>query len=375
MRRKTNQALRNQTEWNSETWEAFQREIYEIGAQVKAQIGPKDLAYLKKVKRLSRLSEILGRALLHVSLDPFTWSAGVLALWVHLQIETAEIGHSALHGCWDGLKGAEKFSSTAFKWDTPVDERSWQHEHNILHHQYANVVGRDPDLNYGDLRVAEQTPWMPYHLIQLAQVFWTAPFFLWVIATYATGLTDLFHPKKESAYAPILPDRKIKTLLSSVKRTTGKMVPYALYHFVFWPLLAGPFWWKVLGGNIAADLIRNVYTAATIYAGHFGDDLKYHDRSFQAHSRGEWFKAQIEAAHDYKVPYAVSLLCGALDCQIEHHLFPKLPPNRLREIAPRIRAVCEKYGVPYNKVGWGKTLEIALKRLARMSFSKTQTQG
>lgn len=355
-------------EWAPETLESFGREIYAIGAQAKNQMGAPDLKHLKKVKKISRVSEIIGRTLLYVSIDPFTWATGVIALWIHLQLETVEIGHSALHGCWDGLKGAEKFTSTSFKWHTPVDEQAWKYQHNVLHHQYTNVVGRDPDLNYGAMRVAEQTPWMPYHLIQTAQFFWTAPFFLWIIGTHATGLTDLSHPKDSPFYAHILPDRKIKTLLEALKRTLKKMIPYSLYHFGFWPLLAGPFWWKVMSGNIAADVLRNVYTASTIYAGHFGDDLKYHDPSFQARGRGEWFKSQIESAHDYKVPYSLSLLCGALDYQIEHHLFPKLPPNRLREIAPQVQAVCEKYGVTYNKASWGKSLRITMKRLARMSL-------
>src|SRR5262249_22686906 len=143
--------------------------------------------------------------------------------------------------------------------------------------------------------------------------------------------------------------------------------PYSLYHFVFWPALAGPFWWKVLAGNLAADVLRSIYSCATIYAGHFGDDLQYQDPSFRPQGRGEWYKMQIESAHNYVVPKAVSLLCGALDYQIEHHLFPKLPPNRLREIAPKIEAICERYGVRYNKGEWGKTLKGALKRLKMMS--------
>jgi len=367
MPRKKKPLLKKQPELTPEKLEAFGREIHEIGAQVKAKLGAQDLAYLKKVKNFSQLSEFIGRTLLHVSLDPFTWTAGVLALWIHLQLETIEIGHSALHGCWDGLEGAEKFYSSSFKWNTPVDEESWKHEHNLLHHQYTNIVGRDPDLNYGGLRIAEQTPWMPYHLIQLSQFFWTAPLFLWIIGTHATGLTDLAHPKDSKFYAHILPDRKVKTLFKSVLRMAKKTIPYSLVEFGFWPLLAGPMWWKVLAGNITADVLRNVYSAATIYAGHFGDDLQYHDPDFQPRGRGAWFKSQIEAAHNFKVPRVFSILCGALDYQIEHHLFPKLPPNRLREIAPKVQAACEKYGIPYNIAGWGKNLGTTLKRLKRMS--------
>jgi fatty acid desaturase len=42
-------------------------------------------------------------------------------------------------------------------------------------------------------------------------------------------------------------------------------------------------------------------------------------------------------------------LHGFLNYQIEHHLFPDLPPRQYQRIAPRVRAICEKYGVPYRQ--------------------------
>ncbi|HEX5035982.1 MAG TPA: fatty acid desaturase [bacterium] len=353
--------------WTPEKFEAFGREITAVGEEAKAKLGHEDVAYVKKVRKLSRASEAVGRALIHFSLDPFTWGAGVLALWVHHQLETIEIGHSALHGCWDGLAGAEAFFSSGFKWIMPTEEEAWKREHNILHHQYTNVVGKDPDLNYGGLRIADQTRWWPHNLIQYLQFFITAPVFTYTIAVHATGLTDLAHPAGDETYANVLPDKKLKTVWKAFRQTAKKLVPYSAYHFGLWPVLAGPMWWKVLLGNLSADALRNIYTIATIYAGHFGDDLEYFDKDFKASGRGEWYKAQIEAAHDYAVPGPVSLLCGALDYQIEHHLFPKLPPNRLRKIAPKIQEICERYGVRYHRTDWGKTLKGSLKRILKMS--------
>jgi linoleoyl-CoA desaturase len=76
---------------------------------------------------------------------------------------------------------------------------------------------------------------------------------------------------------------------------------------------------------------------------------------------------QVEAANDFEVSLPVSILCGGLDRQIEHHLFPTLPPPRLREIAPRVRAICERYGVEYKTASWGKTLHKALRHVGQLS--------
>ena len=42
------------------------------------------------------------------------------------------------------------------------------------------------------------------------------------------------------------------------------------------------------------------------------------------------------------------ILSGNLSHQIEHHLFPDLCSNRYPEVAPRVRALAARYGLPYN---------------------------
>jgi NADPH-dependent stearoyl-CoA 9-desaturase len=39
---------------------------------------------------------------------------------------------------------------------------------------------------------------------------------------------------------------------------------------------------------------------------------------------------------------------GNLCYQIEHHLFPNLPSNRYAQIATRVRALCDKFDLPYT---------------------------
>ena len=39
---------------------------------------------------------------------------------------------------------------------------------------------------------------------------------------------------------------------------------------------------------------------------------------------------------------------GNLGYQVEHHLFPDMPSTRYAEIAPQVKEICERYGLPYN---------------------------
>jgi fatty acid desaturase len=290
----------------------------------------------------------------------------VTALWVHKQLQATEIGHTALHGAYDGLPGAAAFASKTFRWDTPIDEESWRHAHNIRHHGNTNIYGKDPDVHFGPVRLTEQSPWSPSQkrqlAIALAGIF---PVFALVINAHVTGLSDAWSGPDRPLY--LLPDRSRASVRAAWKKALRKYVPYYLYNFVLFPVLAGPLFWKVLLGNVLAEAMRDVYSAATIFCGHVGDDVKSYPAGTRAHGRGQWYAMQVEATNNFVVKKPISILCGGLDLQIEHHLFPTLPPPRLREIAPEVRAICERFGVDYKTASWGHTLRKSLRHIARLS--------
>src|SRR5437660_3421667 len=102
----------------------FGEAIDDIRRRVESRVGESDLRDVRRLDWFSRGMEALGRVLLHVSLEPVTFVAGVLALWIHKQLQATEIGHTALHGAYDGLPGARGFESERYSWDIPIDEES-----------------------------------------------------------------------------------------------------------------------------------------------------------------------------------------------------------------------------------------------------------
>ena len=228
------------------------------------------------------------------------------------------------------------------------------------------MYGRDPDVDFGPVRLTEQSPWSPGHRGQLAIALLVLfPFFGFVINTHVTGLVDTwaFGDRPPA----VLPDRSAASVRSAYKRALRKYVPYYLYNFVLFPALAGSRFWKVLLGNVLAEVLRDLYSAATIFCGHVGHDVKSYGPNTRAHGRGQWYAMQVEATNNYEVPRPISILCGGLDRQIEHHLFPTLPPPRLREIAPEVRAICARYRIPYRTEGWGRTLRKALSHIGNLA--------
>jgi len=353
---------------NRDRFHALGLELDALKARTMRELGEADVLRVKRVDMFSRCMEATGRVLLHVSFEPVTFTLGVLALWVHKQLQATEVGHTALHGAYDKLPGAEAFHSKKYRWDTPIDEASWRQGHNVRHHGNTNVAGKDPDIHFGPVRLTSRTPHTWRNRTQLPFTLGVLfPNFGFLMNLHFTGLLDVYMDNGQPEQLDVLPDRSRASKLGAWKRALRKYVPYYFMNYVFFPALAGPMFWKVLLGNVIAEVMRDVYSAATIFCGHVGDDVHDYAHGTKASSRGEWYAMQIEASNDFEVSRPLSILCGGLDRQIEHHLFPQLPPERLRQIAPEVRAICARHGVTYRTASWPATLKKALSQVARLA--------
>jgi NADPH-dependent stearoyl-CoA 9-desaturase len=200
-----------------------------------------------------------------------------------------------------------------------------------------------------------------------------APNFTFFMNLHFTGLNDLYfgNGRADEHYGKT--NRSWKAIKAAHLTALRKFAPYYLKNYLFFPLIAGlMFWnmsmfWKVLLGNWMAETLRDIYSAATIYCGHTGEEVASFPEGTRAKGKGEWYAMQVEATNNFEVCLPLSILCGGLDCQIEHHLFPKLPPDRLRKLAPEVRAVCDAHGVTYRTDTWWGTLKKALVHMRNLS--------
>jgi len=349
----------------------FGAELDAIKARVEADMGAADVRYVRRLDRFSHGCEIVGRLLIHFSVEPLTFATGVVTLWVHKQLQATEIGHTALHGAYDKLEGAAAWRSATYRWQIPIDEASWRNMHNARHHGATNVAGRDADIHFGPVRLTTQTPWQASHRWQLPFTLgFLFPSFALGIQLHATGLSDLWIDNGQREL-DFLPDRSKASRRQAWRNALRKWLPYYGKEYVLFPLLAGPMFWKVMLGNWLAETMRDVYSAATIFCGHVGEGVKSWPAGTKAGSRGQWYAMQVEATNNFEVGWPWNVFCGGLDHQIEHHLFPKLPPQRLRAIAKEVRAVCERYGVEYRSDRWGRVLRRALGWITELSRDKS----
>jgi fatty acid desaturase len=63
----------------------------------------------------------------------------------------------------------------------------------------------------------------------------------------------------------------------------------------------------------------------------------------------DFLRQQVLTSRDVKGHAVTDFLYGGLNYQIEHHLFPSMPRNRLGEAQVIVRAFCEERAIPYRE--------------------------
>ncbi len=106
---------------------------------------------------------------------------------------------------------------------------------------------------------------------------------------------------------------------------------------------------STLTANWLANVIRNVWANAVIFCGHFPDGAeKFTKTDMIGETKGQWYLRQMLGSANFEAGPALRFMSGNLCHQIEHHLYPDLPSNRLHGISVRVREVCDKYDLPYT---------------------------
>jgi NADPH-dependent stearoyl-CoA 9-desaturase len=337
-----------------EIGDAFQT----IGDDVRADLGEADANYIRSLIEFHRRLAALSRIVLMASRYPPAWLLGTTGLSVAKILENMELGHNIMHGQWDWMNDPGIHSSN-WDWDNVSPAAAWKHSHNYLHHTYTNIVGLDKDVGYEIMRVDPKQAWHPVYLLQPFYNVLLMLFFEWGVATH-----DL-------DFEAIRNGTKSKSQLRDELRAIGqKIARQFIKDYVVFPALSGRRGFrKTLAANFTANLVRNVWSNAIIFCGHFPDQAyTYTQEQAADESRGAWYVRQLLGAANIEGSDTFHLMSGNLSYQVEHHLYPDMPSSRYKEIAPRVRAICERYGLPYNTGPFLKQWAMVQRTLIRLAF-------
>jgi linoleoyl-CoA desaturase len=346
------------------------QELDALRDATRLKLGAVDARYIRRLLYAIRLLESAGRALLTLGGVWWpTWWLGAGLLGLSKCLENMEFGHNVIHGQYDWLNDP-RFEGKRHEWDNACSKEDWRYFHNFMHHHYTNVLGLDRDFGYGMLRLSGDTPWERRNLTQALYTVVVAFAFEWAIAIHNMEVERL-RTDRAAAKARI---QRIWPV------TREKMWQQIKKDYVLWPLLGGVAgwllghgFWAMLGasltGHLLANLIRNLWTFMVIFCGHFTDQVHVFDpATVPNESKGHWYLRQALGSANIRGSAFFHLMTGNLSHQIEHHLYPDIPARRYKEMAPHVRAIFERHGVPYNTGSMLRQLATVGWRIARHTF-------
>uniref|UniRef100_A0A8K9UUL3 Fatty acid desaturase 2 n=1 Tax=Oncorhynchus mykiss TaxID=8022 RepID=A0A8K9UUL3_ONCMY len=179
----------------------------------------------------------------------------------------------------------------------------WNHRH-FQHHAKPNVFSKDPDVNslhvfvLGDKQPVEygikKLKYMPYH--HQHQYF------------FLSKLLNTFH------------GFLYRITSTSIEQVKDRPLIRKQHNVVF--LESHWFVWVTQMNHLPMEI----------------DHERHQD----------WLTMQLSATCNIEQSTFNDWFSGHLNFQIEHHLFPTMPRHNYHLVAPLVRALCEKHGVPYQ---------------------------
>ncbi|MEO5948469.1 MAG: acyl-CoA desaturase [Chitinophagaceae bacterium] len=279
-----------------------------------------------------------------------------LILAILLGMTMAFIGfnvcHDALHGAYSSNKKVNKVLGFIFN-IIGANAYVWNLTHNIVHHSYTNIDGHDEDIEIapGLIRVSEKDK-----LNKLQRYQHIYAFFLYCLTT----LSWFFRKDYLKFFQKNIGDSHVNKhpRIEYFNLFFYKIMYYSI--FIVIPLLVMDLtWWQFLIGFIAMNFAEGLVLGLVFQLAHVVEDTEIIYPNEDNNVESAWAVHQMHTTANFAPRSKIAaFLCGGLNMQIEHHLFPKICHIHYRKISKIVKETAKEYNLPYNE---NKTFFTALR--------------
>ena len=207
----------------------------------------------------------------------------------------------------------------------------WTAKHNE-HHANPNHLTADPDIDFPVVALfAEQMSSRPR--IMRPFLRWQAYYFPFLFPLQAFSFRA----------------HSVRFLLAGRSRFPVRESAALLTHVALYVLLLLQFegWAIAVAFLVVHQATFGLYNASIFAPNHKGMPSVSEGEG----ERLDFLREQVLTARNVRGQPLIDFWYGGLNYQIEHHLFPTMPRNRLGKAQPIVRAFCEEHGIEYHETG------------------------
>ncbi|SHL10044.1 fatty acid desaturase family protein [Hymenobacter psychrotolerans] len=251
------------------------------------------------------------------------------------------ICHDAMHGGFSANKRVNRVFSLLFNL-IGANPYVWTITHNIVHHTYTNIPGHDEDIEVapGLIRLCAEEPIRPWQRYQHLYAF---PLY---------GLASLSWVLRKD-YLKFFKDRigQHPTPAHPRKEYINLFAYKALYYllFIVVPLLVlDVTWWQVALGFLGMHFVEGLVLGLVFQLAHVVEGTAFPLPDEAGDVQEAWAVHQLQTTANFSPNSAlVAFLCGGLNRQIEHHLFPRICHIHYPALSGIVRQTALEFGLPY----------------------------
>lgn len=237
----------------------------------------------------------------------------------------------------------------------------WKQKHNVLHHTYTNVDGKDDDIDIsGMIRLSPEQNHRPWHRFQA----FYAPFLYSFLSLYL-----LFYSDFQRMFS-----RKIgNTSLTHIKPKDIAFFAVFKIFYICYTLVIPMFFYPpqfVILYFLLGHFILGLTLSIVFQLAHTVNETTFPKPDEKGNMPYSWLEHQLHTTCDFapKNPF-VTFYCGGLNYQIEHHLFHKISHVHYPAISKIISQTCKEFNKPYHvNSSFLKALTSHFKFLYKMSI-------
>jgi linoleoyl-CoA desaturase len=267
-----------------------------------------------------------------------------LALAILLGMTMAFIGfnvcHDAIHGSYSANKKVNNGLAFVFN-IIGANPYVWSISHNIVHHTYTNIPGHDEDIEIapGLIRVSKDDKWFS---IQKYQQFYA--FFLYSFASLSWFFRKdfvKFFQKEIGNHSAKHPKIEYFNLFFY------KILYYV--NFIVIPLLILDIpWWQFVIGYLVMNVAMGLVLGLVFQLAHVVEETQFPEPNEKGNIIEAWALHQMRTTANFsRKSRMANFLCGGLNFQVEHHLFPKVCHIHYKRLSAIVKSTADEFEVPY----------------------------
>ncbi len=143
----------------------------------------------------------------------------------------------------------------------------------------------------------------------------------------------------------------------------------AKYHFLEWILMIAHFalyfavifsrfvWWQAIIFIVVHQALTGLYLGSIFAPNHKGMPV------LEKESTMDFLHRQVLTARNIHANPITDFVYGGLNYQIEHHLFPSMPRNKLKQAQQIIKPFCQAHDISYHETNIPTSLKEILQHL------------